>query len=243
MSLANVGTAVAVVVLLPVLFLGAAAGALLGSGGSTPSAQATADIPADWLTLYAEAAATECPGLSWTVLAAIGKVESDHGRSTLPGVHSGHNDHLAAGPMQFLAATFAAYAYPVPEGGADPPSPYDPVDAVHAAARYLCASGALTNLSAAIYAYNHSAAYVAQVLDLAAAYASVATSGDLRGWFASSCPLWVWLLVRGLWQPLLLFQTRLGEHQAWPVATPRRGDEDDDGSVVQHSVCTSCYPS
>ncbi len=32
--------------------------------------------------------------------------------------------------MQFLAATFAAHARPVPPGGADPPSPYDPVDAI-----------------------------------------------------------------------------------------------------------------
>jgi membrane-bound lytic murein transglycosylase B len=43
--------------------------------------------------------------------------------------------------MQLLPATFAANARPVPPGGADP-SPYDPVDAAHAAARYLCHTGA-----------------------------------------------------------------------------------------------------
>ena len=82
------------------------------------------------------------PGLPWTVLAAIGTVESDNGQSTLPGVHSGANAAGAEGPMQFEPATFAAYDEPVPPGGADPPSPYDPTDAVYAAARLLCANGA-----------------------------------------------------------------------------------------------------
>jgi hypothetical protein len=67
-------------------------GALFGAGGSAtvPSASATAEIPATYLALYRQAATT-CPGLDWSILAAIGKVETDHGRSTLPGVHSGHN--------------------------------------------------------------------------------------------------------------------------------------------------------
>jgi membrane-bound lytic murein transglycosylase B len=76
--------------------------------------------------------------------------------------------------MQFLPATFAAYALPVPPGGAAPPSPYDPTDAVYAAARLLCADGARdgADVRGAVYAYNHSPAYVAQVLSLAAAYAA-----------------------------------------------------------------------
>ena len=98
-------------------------------------------IPPSMLPRYVEAAAT-CPGLSWTVLAAIGTVESDNGQSTLPGVHSGHNFAGAEGPMQFEPATFARYDRPVPPGGADPPSPYDPTDATFAAARMLCANGA-----------------------------------------------------------------------------------------------------
>ena len=76
------------------------------------------------------------------MLAAIGTVESDNGTSTLPGVHSGANSAGAEGPMQFEPATFAEYDEPVPPGGADPPSPYDPMDAVYAAARDLCANGA-----------------------------------------------------------------------------------------------------
>jgi hypothetical protein len=74
--------------------------------------------------------------------------------------------------MQFEPATFAAYDEPVPPGGANPPSPYDAVDAVYAAARDLCANGAAdgTNLSAAIFDYNHSDTYVSEVLDLANSY-------------------------------------------------------------------------
>jgi cell wall-associated NlpC family hydrolase len=71
--------------------------------------------------------------------------------------------------MQFEPSTFAEYKLPVPPGGANPPTPYDPVDAVYAAARDLCANGARNgaDLPGAVYAYNHSASYVQQVLALA----------------------------------------------------------------------------
>lgn len=121
------------------------------------------------LELYEQAAAT-CPGLPWTVLAAIGTVESGNGTSNLPSVHAGANPAGAEGPMQFVPATFAAYDEPVPPGGADPPSPYGATDAVYAVARLLCANGARdgSDLDAAILNYNHDAAYVAEVLSLAA---------------------------------------------------------------------------
>ena len=123
------------------------------------------------LAIYQQAALT-CPGLPWSVLAAIGTIESDNGQSTLPGVHSGANFAGAEGPMQFEPATFAAYDTPVPPGGANPPSPYGAVDAVYAAARMLCANGAANgaDLSAAVLAYNHSRNYVSQVLALARSY-------------------------------------------------------------------------
>ena len=129
------------------------------------------------LALYQEAAIT-CPGLPWTILAAIGTIESDNGQSNLPGVHSGTNSAGAEGPMQFEPGTFAAYDEPVAPGGATPPNPYDPTDAVYAAARLLCADGASggADLSGAVYAYNHSAAYVAQVLALAQTYAAAPTA-------------------------------------------------------------------
>lgn len=145
-----------------------------GDGAPTkPSQAALDDIPPDYLVLYIGAAQT-CPGLDWSVLAAIGKVETDHGRSQLPGVHTGSNPAGAQGPMQFLPATFDAYDQPVPPGGSDPPSPYDPINAVHAAAAYLCASGARDSrdLPGAIYAYNHADWYVAKVLAQAQTYAS-----------------------------------------------------------------------
>ena len=165
--------AAGLVLLIAVVAAGAGAGiaSLLGGGDATPSATATANIPPAMLALYQEAAAT-CPGLPWTVLAAIGTVESGNGTSTLPGVHSGANSAGAEGPMQFEPATFAAYDTPVPPGGVTPPSPYDPTDAVYAAARDLCVNGAENgaDLSAAVFAYNHSQAYVTEVLDLAQSY-------------------------------------------------------------------------
>jgi cell wall-associated NlpC family hydrolase len=128
-----------------------------GRGGA---ADTVADIPARLLPLYQHAAST-CPGLSWTVLAAIGKIETDHGRASLPGVRFGANSAGAQGSMQFLPATFAAYAKNLPPGGATPPSPFNASDAIHTAANYLCATGARNNhdLSAALWAYNHSSTY------------------------------------------------------------------------------------
>jgi hypothetical protein len=119
------------------------------------------------LALYQQAAPT-CPGLPWTVLAAIGKIETNHGRDTNQVSSAG-----AVGPMQFLPDTFQDYARPVPPGGANPPTPWNPTDAVYAAARLLCANGARDghDLHAAIYAYNHANWYVTQVLTQARQYA------------------------------------------------------------------------
>jgi cell wall-associated NlpC family hydrolase len=156
--------------------VGGVAASLLGSGGggSSPSTTAVAEIPTDYLALYMLAAQT-CPGLDWTVLAGIGKVETDHGQSTLPGVHSGANSAGAEGPMQFLPATFAEYDQPIPPDGANPPSPYDPADAIYATARMLCANGAANgaDLHDAIFAYNHTDSYVAAVLTAAQTYAAI----------------------------------------------------------------------
>jgi hypothetical protein len=145
-------------------------------GSDAPSQEAAADIPADFLTLY-QAAADTCPGLSWTVLAAIGKVETDHGRLRAPGVTSGANFAGAAGPMQFgiggkAGNTWAAYGI----DGSQPPdgvaNVYDPADAIHSAARYLCANGAPQQLDQALFAYNHAGWYVDKVLAQAQRYAA-----------------------------------------------------------------------
>ncbi|WP_280479855.1 NlpC/P60 family protein [Nocardia asiatica] len=149
------------------------------AAGSTPSPQAGEDIPPDLLVLYQQAAG-DCPGLDWSVLAAIGKIETDHGRSPLPGVRSGENSAGAAGPMQFLEPTFEGVVarHALPAGGTSPPSRYNPSDAIHAAAHYLCDSGAPTDLRAAIFAYNHADWYVEQVLDQAARYRATTPSGS-----------------------------------------------------------------
>jgi hypothetical protein len=138
-----------------------------------PSPAARADIPTTYLQLYRRAA-PRCPGLSWSVLAAIGKVESDHGRTRLPGVRSGWNAAGAAGPMQFgigvgrAGNAWARYGADFDHDGRR--SVYDPGDAIPAAADYLCAAGASGRLDRALYAYNHSWLYVAKVKGIAARY-------------------------------------------------------------------------
>ena len=155
---------------------GAAVSALMPGSGSSPipipiPLPGPLGLLGSMLDVYQRADGV-CPGMSWTVLAAIGTVESANGTSTLPGVHSGANPAGAEGPMQMEPATFAEYAHPVPPGGANPPNPYDPVDAVYAAARDLCANGADTpaGLAHAVFVYNHSDAYVTQVITLSASY-------------------------------------------------------------------------
>jgi hypothetical protein len=162
-------------VLTGLLLLGVSTGII---GGARPSTTAVMDIPANYLALY-EAAADTCPGLPWQVLAGIGKEESDHGRSTLPGVSSGENFAGAAGPMQMgidptkpAGAAFWKYATVDVDGGGI--SPYSPADEIFAAANYLCANGAAggRNISNAIFQYNHAQWYVDKVLGFASAYAS-----------------------------------------------------------------------
>ena len=142
-------------------------------GRAAPSWAATADIPPSYLRLY-RSAVRRCAGLSWAVLAAVGKLESDHGRSRLPGVRSEWNPLGAAGPKQFgigkgrAGNAWARYGGDFDRDGHK--SVYDPGDAIPAAARYLCDHGAPHRLDAALYAYNPSWAYVARVKRLARGY-------------------------------------------------------------------------
>ncbi len=133
---------------------------------SDASALARADIPPRFLALYLVAGRRY--GLDWSVLAAVGKLESDHGRSRLPGVNGGTNPVGAAGPMQFLPATWRRYGASVAARGEV--DVYDPADAVAAMAGYLRASGAPVDWPSALYAYDHSARYVREVLALAGRY-------------------------------------------------------------------------
>jgi hypothetical protein len=144
---------------------------LSGGAASSQPAPAAGDIPQNLLALYVRAA--EPCGMPWEVLAAVGKVETDHGRSTLPGVHSGTNHAGAAGPMQFLATTWTTYGR---DGDGDGDRDvYSPADAIAGAAAYLCANGVAdpARVRDALWHYNHDEAYVEQVLRIAASYTAL----------------------------------------------------------------------
>ncbi len=173
------------------------------------SALAANGIPQVALNAYRVAAAridTALPGchIDWSLIAAIGRVESDHGQfagatlqgdgtSTPPiigpaldgrafayiadtdqGLYDGDSTYdRAVGPMQFIPSTWSSYSV---DGNADgTATPMDINDATLGAAHYLCLAGG--DLSAgpgqarAVLAYNHSDAYVAEVLALARGYA------------------------------------------------------------------------
>jgi Transglycosylase SLT domain len=136
--------------------------------GSSPSALALREIPPQYLRLYERAA--QRYGLDWAVLAAIGKVECDHGRDTDPSctVEGAVNGAGAGGPMQFLASTWSVYG--VDGDGDGRADRWDAADAIFSAANYLAHSGAPTRYKPAIFAYNHADWYVAEVERWAARY-------------------------------------------------------------------------
>src|SRR3954451_5612632 len=144
-----------------------------GGPAYAPSGEALADIPGNYLVLYQRAAAAYgLGGEGWSWLAAVGSIETDHGRLQAPGVTSSENSAGAGGPMQFLAGTWAAYGVDGNHDGTV--SRYDARDAIPAAARYLHASGAPADWRRALFAYNHAGWYVADVAQRAAGYRGAA---------------------------------------------------------------------
>ena len=124
-------------------------------------------LPASYLSLFRQSAARYCPGMSWTILAAIGQIESADGTNVGP------SSAGAEGPMQFLPSTWKAWGI-TGFGRSGPPDINNPYDAVPSAARMLCADGAAGGghaLYQAIFDYNHAGWYVNEVLGLAAEYA------------------------------------------------------------------------
>ena len=111
-------------------------------------------IPPFLLPIY-QAAGIEY-GVRWEVLAAINEIETDYGRNL--NVSSAG----ALGWMQFMPATWKLYGVDANRDGKK--DPYNPVDAIFAAARYLKAAGAERDLRKAIFAYNHADWYVDSVL-------------------------------------------------------------------------------
>jgi murein DD-endopeptidase MepM/ murein hydrolase activator NlpD len=111
-------------------------------------------IPPFLLPLY-QAAGMQY-GIRWEVLAAINEIETDYGRNL------NISSAGAVGWMQFMPATWAMYGVDANRDGEK--DPFNPVDAIFAAARYLKAAGAESDLRRAIFAYNHAGWYVDSVL-------------------------------------------------------------------------------
>jgi soluble lytic murein transglycosylase-like protein len=111
-------------------------------------------IPPFLLPIY-QAAGIEYD-VPWQVLAAINEIETDYGRNL------SISSAGAVGWMQFLPSTWKRWG--VDANGDGVADPYNPVDAIFTAARYLQAAGAAKNLPGAIFAYNHAGWYVQSVL-------------------------------------------------------------------------------
>jgi soluble lytic murein transglycosylase-like protein len=126
----------------------------LASSAASVQALGFYRIPLFLLPIY-KAAAVQY-GVPWQILAAINEIETNYGTDQSVSTAG------AIGWMQFMPATWLQYGVDALDAGyADP---YNPVDAIFAAARYLRAAGAANDLHGAILAYNHSEEYVASVL-------------------------------------------------------------------------------
>ena len=186
----------AVVIMSPMLMTSIPS--FLGSGGTgrtdclnggTPvqevSDTGATDIPPDYLELYKKFG--KKIGVQWNILAAVGKRETDHGRSNMAGVKSGTNYAGAAGPMQFLISTWGGKAqiamsskfsgYASDGNGDGVGDVYNPADAILGAAKMLKRNGAPEKVRQALFIYNRAWWYVDQVEQIAKGYAK---SGDVE---------------------------------------------------------------
>jgi hypothetical protein len=138
-------------------------------------------IPPFLLSIY-QAAGIQY-GVPWEVLAAINEIETDYGRNV--NVSSAG----ATGWMQFMPASWDQYGVDANEDGTK--DPYNPVDAIFAAARYLKAAGAEEDLRKAVFAYNHAGWYVDDVLRRARLIAGLPSDlvGSLTGLTQGRSPI------------------------------------------------------
>ena len=114
-------------------------------------------------------------GVRWEVLAAINEIETDYGRNL--NVSSAG----ALGWMQFIPSTFRMYGVDANKDGKK--DPFNPVDAIFSAARYLKAAGYEKDARRAVFAYNHAGWYVDSVMLRARLIAGVPADlvGSLTG--------------------------------------------------------------
>lgn len=171
------------------LFAGGGSGANCGPAAANaaqpPPSAAANSIPSNYLMWFQKVGRQY--NVPWTILAGIGKVESDDGRTTLPGVTSGQNGFGAAGPMQIgiqgasgntwggaprHPASQVVNGVATDENGDGIASVYEVPDAIAGAAKYLIAHGVQQNPASAIFAYNHANWYVQEVLTWASTYAA-----------------------------------------------------------------------
>src|SRR5215210_588834 len=138
-----------------------APGSLLLPAGWTvgPTMQQTLSQP-ELSTIWQQAGAAY--GISWPVLAAINKVESNFGGNMGP------SSAGAVGWMQFMPDTWLRWG--LDADGDSFADPWNARDAIFAAARYLAAAGGREDLQRAIFAYNHADWYVQEILQLAGLY-------------------------------------------------------------------------
>jgi murein DD-endopeptidase MepM/ murein hydrolase activator NlpD len=131
------------------------------------------EIPPFLLPIY-QACGTEY-GIPWEVLASINKIETNFG------TNMGPSSAGAMGWMQFLPSSWEAFG--LDANGDGRKDPYNPVDAICAAAHYLKLSGGSNDLYKAIFSYNHADWYVQEVLSYARAYGKLPPDlvGSLTG--------------------------------------------------------------
>ena len=176
--------ALALTILLPLVAVMLALSAVSASqaqcaGGLAGTSGPVGGVPSADTPIFQGAAAEFALGdRGPSILAAINYIESTFDTSALPGVHSGTNRAGAAGPMQIGVDGQAGDTWDTMKVNApgdppgQPPNVYDEADAVYSAAHYLQASGAPGDWPGAIFNYNHSSAYVRQILSQAADYYS-----------------------------------------------------------------------
>jgi Transglycosylase SLT domain len=175
-------------------------------------------IPPFLLPIY-QACGTQY-GVPWEVLASINRIE------TAFGTNLNVSSAGALGWMQFIPSSWEAYGVDANNDGRK--DPYNPVDAICAAANYLDAAGASEDLSTAIFAYNHADWYVDEVLLYARQYGKIPDDlvGSLTG------------LTEGAHFPVAAksrYADDISEREALERSTPKKGASGNAADVISSS--------